>query len=698
MSFFAVRNLVDRRLFPCVPWDFHPDDSIQPSEKIRQDKQSRQDWYRAKSTEWQFYTGWEGHNPNQRVSKNNPPRLLHSLIADYDIKIPEERISEAIVSMHIKPSWVERSLGGNCRLVWLLPRPLAVETADFARWILQASKKFLSLDLLPGLDSSAFEDPARTYCNGADWKNTGHPAINENKFQTFFVSAAKEFKFKAPEGNTLPIEIVEQSIRAVFPNFTWPSDFSVDSQGPSFWVSESVSPLSAIVRPDGMLTFSAHASKPFYSWADILGSEFVKEINEKSIAKATLDIYYDGQTFFRKIRGAYQTVNDSAMKLFLKKGCGLPAAKIEDAIFHVQDNNRVAGAAPFVFQTPGQIEYGGQTFLNTWRNNVLKPAESAEGFNSTWINYFLQNFLDPAEQLPWILAWFQHLYKSGVELLPRPGQNIFILGGINRGKTFFVREIVGGLAGGFVDASSYLVQGDSFGSENFQVPIWAIDDGTPANSTAGQDRFAALLKKAAANQQHRFNEKFRVPSTVFWAGRVCITANMDHTSSRILGTLDNGSADKTSIFRVAAGAIEFPERYELQKILKTELPIFGKWLLDYVVPDNIPRDGRYGFASYHEQQLVDTTHQTSKSAPLKEILLEELQAFFAGSPEALEWRGNLSQICRMIQSNPLNEMVVRSMKPEMINRYLELIEREGVVRCKTELGPNKTRVWSFERL
>lgn len=693
-QFFAVRNLTEKTLSPCVPWEFA---AQRPSEKICKDKESRQEWYRTKTTEWQFYGGVEPANPNQRVSKDNPPKYIHAFIADYDIKIPTERIDEAIVSMHIKPSWIERSLGGNCRLVWLLSRPLAVETTDFAIWILQAGKKFLSLDLLPGLDSGAFEDPARTYCNGAYWKHTGHPPINEIKLQSFFVEAAKKFKWKAPEGNTIPLDTVEKSIRACFPNFQWPTSFDIDSQGPTFWIPESVSPLSAIVKAEGMLTFSAHSSKPFYSWSDILGADFVKGTNEKAISRATLDIFYDGQMFFRKIKGAYQTMNDSAMKIFLKKGCGLPADKIEDAIFYVQDNNRVAGAAPFVFRTPGQIEYGGQAFLNTWRNGVLRPAESAEGFESTWINYFLQNFLDPAEQLPWILAWLQHLYKSGVELLPRPGQNLFILGGVNRGKTLFVREIVGGLVGGFVDASSYLVQGDSFGSENFHVPIWAIDDSTPSNSTAGQDRFASLLKKAAANQQHRFNEKFRVPSTVFWAGRVCVTANLDHTSSRILGTLDNGSADKTSIFRVADRVLKFPERYELQKTLKTELPIFGKWLLDYVVPLSVPRDGRYGFASYHEQRLVDTTHQTSKAAPLKEIIIEELQAFFAASPETTEWKGNLSQLCRMIQSNPLNDFICRSFRPEMINRYLELIEREGVVRCRTELGPNKTRLWIFER-
>lgn len=695
-QFFAVRNLTEKILSPCMPWKFMPEQ--RPSDKICLDKEERQLWYRTKSTEWQFYTGIEPANNAQRASKDNPPKFIHAFVADFDVKIPDERINEAIESMSVKPGFVERSLGNNCRLVWVCSRPLAVETTDFAIWILQAAGKFLSLDLLPGIDKGAFEDPMRLYCNGASWRDTKHPPINENKLQAFFVEAAKKFKFKAPEGNSMPLDTVEKSIRESFSHFQWPTSFDLDSQGPTFWIPESVSPLSAIVKAEGMLTFSAHASKPFYSWSDILGADFVRETNEKAISRATLDIFYDGQSYYRKIDGAYQTANDGAMKIYLKEGCGIPAKKVDATLHHLHENCRVAGAAPFIFQEPGLLEYGGRKILNTWRNSVLKPAESSAGIENIWLWYFLNSLFDPPEQLDWALSWFQHFYRSAIELLPRPGQNLFLLGPANKGKTFFSREIVGKAVGGFVDASDYLVRGDSFGSENFHVPLWSIDDSTPGNSASGHDRFAAMLKKAAANQQHRYNAKFQIPTTVCWSGRVIITANVDFQSSRILGSLDNTSADKTSVFRSTNKQIDFPERYELQKILRTELPVFCRWLLDWKPPAHILRDGRYGFKAFHESSILDVTHQTSKSAPLKEILIEELSAFFVASPEATEWRGTLTSLCRMIQLNPLNDFVFRSFKPETINRYLELIEREGVIKCRTEVGDNKTRVWVFDRI
>jgi len=696
MNFYAVRNLTEQSLSPCVPWEFHPEQM--PSQKICLDKESRQEWYRTKSTEWNFYTGIEPANPNQRVSKENPAKFIHAFIADYDIKIPEDRINEAIESMSVKPSWVERSLGGNCRLVWILPRPITVETTDFAIWVLQAAKKFLSLDLLPGLDSGAIEDPTRTYCNGANWRSTNHPPINENKLQAFFVECAKKFKWKAPEGNEIPLETVENALRKRYEVFTWPVGFDLDTQGPTFWIPESVSPLSAIVKKEGMLTFSAHASKPFYSWSDILGPDFVKEINENAIAKATINIFHDGQSYYRKIDGIYQTVNERGISIYLRKTCGIPDKKVDDALAFLHENCRVVGAAPFVFREPGLITYNHHRVLNTWRNTVVRPAESSDGFENAWVWYFLNQLFDPPEQRDWVLAWLKHFYTSAVELKPRPGTNVFIMGPANRGKTFLSREIFGRLVGGFTDASDYIVRGDSFGSENFHVPLWAIDDSSPGNSVSGHDKFAAMLKKAAANQQHRYNCKFQIPCTVEWAGRVVITANTDFASSRILGSLDNTSADKTCVFRCTNTPIQFPERYALQQTLTTELPIFGRWLLDWEVPPHVLRDGRYGYAPYHESTILDATHQTSKAAPFKEILLEELKAFFASSPGATEWRGTLSQLCRVIQLNPHNDWVLRSFKPEMVNRYLELIEREGIVRCKTELGPDKTRLWVFEKL
>src|SRR6266850_539626 len=107
--FYCAINLTERSVKPGNPWEFTPTETL--TEQIRKDKQSRQEWYQSVSTQHCFYTVVEGANPNQRISKDNPPRLIHGFAADYDVKIPKARIDEVIAAMKIKPAYVEKSLG-----------------------------------------------------------------------------------------------------------------------------------------------------------------------------------------------------------------------------------------------------------------------------------------------------------------------------------------------------------------------------------------------------------------------------------------------------------------------------------------------------------------------------------------------------------------------------------------------------------
>ena len=49
----------------------------------------------------------------------------------------------------------------------------------------------------------------------------------------------------------------------------------------------------------------------------------------------------------------------------------------------------------------------------------------------------------------------------------------------------------------------------------------------------------------------------------------------------------------------------------------------------------------------------------------------------------------------MLHSNPMNESILRTLKMEHANRYLESIQREGIIGCTTETGVYKERVWVF---
>lgn len=704
-KFFHVVNLTDKTLTPCDPWEFSSE--FQPNEKIRLDKEERQAFYRNPSTKWSFYTPIEPANPNQRISKDdNPPKWIKGFAADYDVEIPETRVNEAVEAMKIKPSWAEKSLGGKVRLVWILERPIHVDGYDHAVFIQQQAEKWLKLDMLPGLDTGAFHDPARLLCNGASWRTVGNGPIHDPDLQAFIVRSAHEFNFTpAQSGNDIPLEIVEKAIREKFPSFSWPEDFAIDSQGPSFWVEGSTSPLSAIIKAEGMITFSDHATKPFYSWADILGIEFVREFQTAATANATLGIYFDGKNWWRKIKGVYKACGEKEISNHFRVICKLSTKKdksgespVERAFNYLYNEARVDGAAPFLFRPEGLIDYMGNPVLNISSAKVTAPSASPGEY--PFIKSFLARLFFNEEQYFRFLAWFKHFYQSGVDQRPRPGQAIFLLGPPGIGKGLLSHEIVGKAVGGFTDASTFLVEGDTFGSENFHKPLLCLDDDTPGGSVFTQEQFASRLKKAVANQEFKYHVKFQVPTMVEWSGRVLVTVNLDYTSTRIVIPLDNSNLDKVCIFRCTSDETIkslFPERYALKALLHTELPYFLHDLIKWEPPAYVARDIRFGYASWQDPELLDQAHQTSKAAPFKEILLEELCNFFKNNPAEAVWKGTVTQLFRLFQSNPHNDGMLKRIDLTNINRFIENVAKEGLIQCTAETGDFKTRVWVFSR-
>lgn len=708
MKFFYVENLAKLSMkSDMLPWDFKLVTPI--SLQIRKDKVSRQNWYQNADTVHNYYTPLEPANPNMRPSKENPPRAIHALAVDYDVAIPQARVDEAVKALKIKPAWTERSLGGNVRLIWTFPRPIYTETYEFTCFVLEKTVPWLNLEILPGLDVGALTTPTRLLCNGGEWTPTGAGPVPEAELQAFFVKCAKEFRFNGGNGADIPLEIVEAELKKRFPNFNWPNDFVAETQGPTFWIPESTSPLSAILKSEGFITFSAHADKPFYSWSDILGGEFVRQFYVESISKATADIWWDSKRFWRKKKGRYVPTDVPELTNYFKINCRLSqkpgedgTSTIENALNHIYNENDVEGAAPFVFRPGGRIEYQGRQVLNTYVNRALKPADEPQewGVNFAWCASMLTCLFEPLDQLWHFLAWWKHAYISALTMTPMPGQNIFLMGGAGVGKTLLNRYMVGPSLGGFADASELLLNKAAFNSEFYEAPLWCIDDETSNGSESIRQAFSAMLKKVAANQSFKYNKKFEVGAMIEWMGRVFTTLNLDFVSSRILGSFDNTSLDKTNLYRcVKETAHVFESRKHTAEMIAKELPYLLRWLLDWEPPATIERCPRYGYKSFQEPSLMNKANQGNTATPFKELISEEMLNYFRDNPNVTEWRGSMNTLLRFLSSNPMNEIILRSLKLEQANRYIELIEREGVLPCHADISKenNNERVWVFPR-
>lgn len=709
MKLFAVNNLTSIELAESLPWKFKAEGEI--PENIRKTKHDRQEWYQDKSTRHNFYTGIEPTNPNIRLSKENPARLLHCFVADYDIPASDEQINRAIERMELRPTWVEKSLGGNFRLLWMLAKPIPLDYPGFVEHLLVSAVLWLPTNELPGLDEKAFTDPARLYCNGLQWRPTAQGTLAEHRVQSFLFQASEKFRFIDGCNTTtnIPLEIVVEELKKQHPSFNWPAEFTLNSQGPTFWISESTSPKSAVVRNGGIQTFSAHADKPFYSWTDLLGKEFTKEFSAKAIDKATNGVYWDGRRFWKKnLEGQYKSCSKDELVNHFRVNCGLSDKRevgvsiIDRALQFIYDNNSIAGGAPFVCRPPGFLQLSdGRKIVNTYSGKPVVPCEgSVKWEDMELVNRWYDAIFDDDNRIN-NLAWAKCSYEAAHHNQPHPGQNVFFMGGRSRGKTLWSSKIIGPLCGGSRDASSFLIKGSSFNSELFEAPIWCVDDDQSTNAEQ-QKHFEASVKKMAANQEHQCHQKFEVPVKVEWAGRAIITSNLDYVSSRILGPMDNTSSDKISIFKVKDGAIfKFPSRKETEEMIARDLPKFARWLLNWEIPDSVPRDPRYRIASFHDKSMLEQSAQTGRASLFKEVLVEALANYFMSKPGELEWRGTVAQLFRFLSdtssSGGVSDPVVRSLKIESVNRNLEQLQREKCLDIEAVSGPKNTRVWVIKR-
>lgn len=707
--FYAATNLGHTAVSPCpAPWDFKIEKEI-PAQ-IRGDKESRQEWYSAFDTVHNFYSAFEGVNPGQRVSKENPPHCLRGFVADFDIKMSKERILEAIDKMPIKPSYFENSLGNQWRLVWLCRVVSLGGNYEYATLLQKMARELLRLDLLPALDGPAFEAPSRLYANGGIWESTGAPAIPETKLQAFLVRVGKKFLFKAGDSTQIPIAEAEKALRAKFPGFDWPSEFAVGSQGPSFWIPESASPMSAIVKEGGIFTFSAHAEKPFYSWADLLGKEFVKDFLEASISSATSGIYFDSQNYWRLTpSGLFVHENDKGMDLHLTvtarmstKSDSTGTSPRDQALEHIRKFQRVEGVAPFAFQKSGLLTLDGLQYINTYNRKPIQPSGETElwGKNFPGMGRHYDWLFTPKgeEQLEHFLCWWKILYGSALFLKPTSGQNIIMRGGPGVGKTWSGRQNVGYSIGGSIDVSDFLVKGKAFNGTYFDYGLWSLDDDSPTDGTHAVRSIHAQLKKIAANDDFVWEQKYRRSCKTLWNGRVFITTNLDMASGRLV-QFEEGSNDKLNLYSVRpdVGDFIFPDRADMLAIRDREMPHFLQYLIDLKIPEKFADPKRWGIISYQDDKLMNLTRQSSPSATFKEVLLDCLHAFFTQHPTAEKWTGPVAKLQMLMSSNPLVQETLRSVKMDQTARHLEVIQNEHSIPMHVETGSRNVRLWTFLR-
>ncbi len=691
----------------CAPWEFVPAAPL--PDEIRSDKKLRDAWINHPATLHYVYTLNEGINPGLRISKtNNPVHCAHGLAADYDAPQDEATVLKFAAAMPIPPNWIERTLSGHWRFVWLFESLIKFPSFAFGQHFMAKFPEFAfdpAMGMI-GFDEGAWGAPERMFTNGCDWRPLNPNKIPATITQGWLVQASRTFKFNDSSfGISIPLDVVKVALEKQFPSFAqWPGDFALDAQGPTFWVPESQSPKSAIVRETGMQTFSDHATKAFYPWIELLGAAFCKQYETEACGRAVAGIFYDGKHYFKKNgdmpwRGFDRT--DISLHLRVSRGVSPKSDKagiseIDKCLTYIQDYQRVEGAAPFIFRPQGLVTINGAQCLNISTTPVLTPAVTTAYWGPLGqfplLSNFLGVFFSSPEQLDYMLSWLSVYYRSGYYFQPTSGQAVFLAGPTGVGKTFFNTAVVGTLMGGFADASDYLLGRDTFGSELFEKPLWTVDDSVSSADQRTHRVFSEMVKRSAANSTFRYHAKFRVAQMVEWLGRIMISLNCDEESIRKLPDLDISIKDKLMLFRTADKTIVFPDRSELKKIVDRELPFFARYLLDWVIPEHCKGTSRYGVAPYHEASLVESARLSSRTAGFAEILEDWKEDYFTKTQKgATSWEGTSYQLHKEILMDPSADAAMRHFTVDAVGRHLSALKNKGAhIEC---LSKGDSRIW-----
>jgi len=694
---------------PGAPWEWTPKMAV--PDEVRENHVARQEWYQKNP--WHFYTGVEGVNPNLRVGDDNPARRWDCAVLDFDVKMSAQEVL-SLIERHKGPlpGWLEESLGRKYRLLWLFEEPMVIENNQFFVLAAKLLLAELKVKIFPGLDEGAYKTASRLYANGGVWHRLAGAPLSRDLILATAFRAAREFDTVAGLSSDIPIAEVWAAIQQKFPGLRWPTEFVIGSQGPSFWVPGSASPMSAIVKKDGMFTFAAHAERPFFPWRDILGQDFVRGYENTTIAKATEGIFSEsGGKYWRvfmdndKIAWRHESKEEIVMhlrvdvKLSAKPGPSGEPSLIDQCMQFSRNRNWIDGAAPLVFRHYGISQVSGLRILNRSRVQVMQPApggptEWGDGF--PWVGKFLPFFLTNKRQFEFFRCWCARNYQGALRGEPEQCQAIFFAGAAGTGKTLTSNRIVGLIFGGAADVTNYLMGRSDFNSELFLAGVWCVDDDTINRTTGDRKQFAAMVKRTVANRLIRVNEKHQKAIMVDHCAKLLITMNDDERSREGLVDADISMMDKVALLRTVKDKYPFPDGPEMKSILERELPHFCRYLLHFQTPTEWRGDARFGIVTEHNEELLESARQSSETATFMELLIGFLRQYYGDAPKSNAWVGTTTDLVTQMASDPTrSQLLLKSYPPPHVARLLKSMQAQGLLKITCATRRDSLRYWTL---
>ncbi len=705
MTYRYLRNLRDTKTTKV------DDLSKLPTKKPKfKSKADYREWCGDPKTNHVFYSTVEGRAPSKRIGGDNPAHKIYGVVADYDAPVDWPNMPNIIedgCAATVKPTWASKTYSGYLRLVWEFDEPIPIDPSMFDSFMANMNRSLKVDKLFAGFDTSSLR-PNQYFELGDEWAKL-NGSVPKDIVQAALTKAVTS---KPPESDdtTIPIDVVAKEVESRFPN-RWMGDFEVGSRGPLFWIDDGINRDGCQVVEDGIVCYSDRAGKGFMSWSDIFGSAFVKDYETKKLATLLDEYWFNGKCFYKLLFGNAVSIPKDQLLLELRQAGfsvrvrrGRAISEVEEAVLTISNNNRIDEIAPVVFSNERIVSYNASRILNC--SNLVPVGPDSDGDPSKWpfLHQWLnQLFVDSSKNpaLDYFYSWMQRFYTAVLDRVPLQGQALLLVGPTGRGKSLLSNKIISGLVGGFSDASDYLSGQTKFNKDLGRVASWVIDDTTSAASFQDQRRATELLKRAVANPRVEYMAKYADAMSIPWTGRVILSLNMDANSLSVIPSLDTSNRDKLMALLIAeSSTTSFPPNAQLEAIIEQELPHFGKFLLDWKVPQSVEDVGRFGVRSYIDPTIADAAYDNSSRSSIAELVEFFSKRCREVYPDLGMWSGTLTEFQVAIHDLNNGRDVGSSRNLEFCRRGMITLEEASRVNKKirpiTSEGQGGGKLWSID--
>lgn len=714
---FAIKNVTadEATELPCYPWEATI--PARPGLSPAASKDDFRIWCGRKDTDWCFYSFVEALTPGRRVSLDNPAKYRHGIVLDYDSKMPIAEVRAAVLrngAAGLLPMAISNTFSGAIRMVWVFEEPLLLDIKTLgAAFMAHALKKIKAKALCGGLDAAS-EKEIQYFEIGSGWELVDGaapiPVHTTNLWLSEAVLADKKMLSLNTEGGTkIPYERIAAEIEKRYPGRV-SGEITEGLRVPLFWIPDGIDRIGAILGEYGAICFSDRAGRSLVTWQEMFGRAFVEEFEAERTGAACSDYWYDGKAYWAKegdlwCRNLTEEMSRRLRTLYKLNGaCGRKdtCSEVDKALIAVQQGKRVENVAPFIFNQQEIVQFNGQKYLNINKRSMMAAAPEGVDGDFPWLREFFDKVWDDEVchggigQRDYFFAWLKRFWESGLAGRLLSGQVVFIVGHAGQGKTFLSNFILGSIAGGFGDASAYLLGGESFNKELAEVGVWAVDDGMATIDGGSRKTFSSKIKKVIANPTIVYRPMYCDGAEMPWQGRLVVTCNNDPESLSIIPTTDNSILDKLMLFKFGEWQPHFPPNPVIEAKVKAELPFFLRWLAAWVPPEavTVGAKARYGVNSFHHVDILGHSRELSPHNHFREELdaLRKDEAFIPKGENV--WVGTAGDLLRAGR----DFFATRNTSSVLIGMWLSQIHKEGSAPWLGRKGLRQGSVrWSIDK-